>query len=91
MAFRISSNGTAAWYLTDRLGSIRDIANNSTGVSIDHLNYDSYGQVTSESTPVNGDRYKYTTCEQDADLGLQYNRGRDYNPVIKRWISLTAA
>jgi YD repeat-containing protein len=37
---RISSGGTTAWYLTDRLNSVRDIANNTTGVSIDHLDYD---------------------------------------------------
>ena len=33
---RIFSTGTAAWYLTDRLGSVRDITDN-TGAVIDHL------------------------------------------------------
>src|SRR5262249_18017098 len=31
---RISSGGTAAWYLPDRLGSMRDIADNNTGAVI---------------------------------------------------------
>jgi RHS repeat-associated protein len=73
---RIDSGATTAWYLTDRLGSVRDIANNSTGVSVDHYIYDGYGQVTTESTPANGDRYRYTGREWNFEVGLQYNRAR---------------
>src|SRR5207244_11528131 len=35
---RISSSGTVAWYLPDRLGSVRDLINNSSS-SIDRLDY----------------------------------------------------
>src|SRR6266446_4455826 len=38
---RISSAGTPAWYLTDHLGSVRDIVNNSATV-LDHLDYDAF-------------------------------------------------
>ncbi|MFL5242523.1 MAG: SBBP repeat-containing protein [Gemmataceae bacterium] len=79
-----SAGTTAAWYLTDRLGSVRDIANNSTGVSIDHLDYDGFG-TAAESTPANGDRYKYTAREFDGESGLQYNRARYYDPKSGRW------
>jgi RHS repeat-associated protein len=72
--------------LTDRLGSVRDVANNSTGVSIDHLDYDGFGNAT-ESTPANGDRYKYTAREIDSESGLQYNRARYYDPKTGRWTS----
>jgi RHS repeat-associated protein len=83
---RISSGGTAAWYLADRLGSVRDIANNTTGASIDHLDYDGFGNA-SETQSGNGDRYKFTAREFDAVMKLQYNRGRYYDPVTGRWTS----
>jgi len=66
---RIFSTGTAAWYLTDRLGSVRDITDN-TGAVIDHLNYDGFGNVTSETQPWNGDRFKWTGRELDSETGL---------------------
>jgi RHS repeat-associated protein len=86
MVARISSSGTAAWYLTDRLGSVRDITDN-TGAVIDHVNYDGFGNVTSETQPTNGDRFKWTGRELDSETGLQYNRARYYDPKTGRWIS----
>ena len=47
---RTSSGGTTAWYLTDRLGSVRDIVNTS-GAVIDHIVYDSYGNILSRNQP----------------------------------------
>src|SRR5207253_8393273 len=70
---RISSAG-AAWYLTDRLGSVRDIAN-SSGSVIDHIDYDGFGNAT-ETQPSNGDRYKWTGREFDTETSVQYNRAR---------------
>jgi hypothetical protein len=63
---RISSTGVAAWYLADRLGSVRDIGDDVTGAVIDHVTYDAFGLITSESDPSSGDRYKA--------FGYQYNR-----------------
>src|SRR6266849_4582308 len=80
---RISSGGTAAWYLPDRLGSIRDITDN-TGTVIDHLDYDGYG-IATETQSANGDRYKWTGREFDSETGLQYNRARYYGSGVGRW------
>jgi YD repeat-containing protein len=52
---RFSAAGTIAWYLADQLGSVRDLANQS-GTVIDHIKYDSFSKVISESQPANGDR-----------------------------------
>ncbi len=52
---RQSSSGTVAWYLPDRLGTIRDLINNS-GSIIDHVDYSAFGTVLDESSPSNGDR-----------------------------------
>src|SRR5438105_2734661 len=68
------------------MGSIRDITDN-TGAVQDHINYDGFGSVTSESNATFGDRYKYTGRELDSETGLQFNRARYYDPKAGRWIS----
>ena len=67
-----------AWYLDDRLGSVREIVDNS-GAVLDHVDYSVYGQVTAESAPTQGDRFKYASMEYDAALGLNYDRNRWYD------------
>jgi RHS repeat-associated protein len=77
------TNPGVAWYLTDHLGSIRDLMDN-TGALQDHLDYDGYGNVT-ESKQSYGDRYKFTAREYDYDTGLQYNWARYYDTATGRW------
>ena len=84
---RTDSSGTTAWYLTDRLGSVRDLASTS-GAALDHLAYDAYGNIVSESQPSNGDRFKWTAREWDGTTGLQFNRHRYYAPSVGRWTQL---
>ena len=81
---RISTGGAVAWYMTDRLGSIRDITNSSGGV-VDHLDYDGFGNTG--STPSGGDRFLFTGRDYDSEIGLQYNRGRVLRPKRGRWTS----
>jgi RHS repeat-associated protein len=83
---RMSSGGTAAWYLTDDLGSVRQLTDGS-GVVQDTIAYDAYGSITSESSSTFGDRYKYTGREWDVETNLQYNRARYYDPKVGRWTS----
>ena len=75
-----------SWYLTDHLGSVRNILN-SVGTIVDTLNYDSFGNILSESSPQVGDRYKYTAREWDNQLGLYYYRARMYSPTTGRFTS----
>jgi len=83
---RISSAGTASWYLPDRLGSVRNIVD-SGGALIDTIAYDGFGVVTSESATGNGDRYKFTGRELDSETGLQLNGLRYYDAKTGRWTS----
>jgi RHS repeat-associated protein len=83
---RTSSGGTSAWYLADRLGSVRDVVNTS-GTVIDHVAYNAYGTVTSETNSANGDRFKFAGREFDAAINLYYNRRRYYDAVTGRFIS----
>ena len=83
---RTSSGGTTAWYLTDALGSVRDIVNTS-GTVIDHIVYDSYGDILSETSPSNGDRFKFAGMEWDAAIGQYYDHARDYNSATGSFTS----
>ena len=43
-----SPSGTTAWYLTDKLGSVREIVN-TTGAVQDQIVYDSFGNIMTEN------------------------------------------
>ena len=68
-----------AWYLTDHLGTVRDMVS-AAGVLINHLEYDSFGQLLSQAAPTVGDRFTYTGRELDFLTGLYYYRARYYDP-----------
>jgi hypothetical protein len=56
------STTTLMYDLTDRQGSVRDMMD-ANGAVQDAIAYSAYGQITSESNPSVGDRYKYTGSE----------------------------
>jgi RHS repeat-associated protein len=72
--------------LTDNQGTVRD-AIDSNGVVLNHLVYDSYGQVTSETNPNVDFRYGYTGWERDEETGLDYYRTRYYDSLVGRFVS----
>jgi RHS repeat-associated protein len=81
---RTTSGGTSAWYMTDRLGSVRDVVS-TAGSNLDHIAYDGFGIIVSQSNAGNGDRFKWTGREWDGTTGLQENRERYYAPSVGRW------
>lgn len=84
--FSPSASGITAWYLADHEGSVRDVVNTS-GTVIDHVAYDSYGNVTSESSPNSGDRFKFDGMAVDVMLGIYYDDARWYDPAAGKFIS----
>ena len=80
-----NGNGTVLWALTDQLGTVKDLVDNSGSVA-NHVRYDSFGGVVSQSNPAFGSRYGFTGREFDAETGLYYYRSRYYNPGIGRFI-----
>jgi RHS repeat-associated protein len=74
------------WALTDNQGTVRDVID-SNGVVLNHLTYDSYGQVTSETNPNVDFRYGYTGRERDEETGLDYYRTRYYDSLVGRFVS----
>jgi RHS repeat-associated protein len=74
------------WALIDNQGTVRDVID-SQGQVLNHIVYDSYGQVTSETNPNVDFRYGYTGRERDEETGLDYYRARYYDPSNGRFIS----
>ncbi len=82
---RIGASGTAAWYLTDRQGSVRNLLSYDGTTALDTITYDAYGNVTSESNAAQGDAYKYDGYVYDAAIGLYYVEARYYDAGTGRW------
>ena len=74
------------WYLTDKLGSVRQIVDQE-GLILDAINYDSYGNILSETNPAAGDRFKYTAREWEAAIDQYLYRARWYDAFAGRFIS----
>src|SRR5271165_141943 len=81
---RTSSGGTSAWYLTDKLDSVRDVVS-SSGTVLDHVTYDSFGTITTETSASNGDRFKFAGMEYDSVAGQDYDRARNFSSTIGRF------
>ena len=82
---RTDSGGTTAWYLPDRLGSVRDVVS-TAGTVIYHAAYASFGALTS-STGTGGDRFGFTGRELNPETGDYYVRARHYGTAAGRFTS----
>ena len=65
---------------------MRDIVS-SSGTELDHIVYDSFGNIVTETNASNGDRFKYAGMEYDAIIGQYYDRARWYGPESGRFDS----
>jgi RHS repeat-associated protein len=74
------------WFLADNQGTVKDVVD-SNGTVIDHINYDSFGKVQSQSNAGYDLRFGYTGREQDGETGLDYYRARYYDASVGRFIS----
>ncbi len=80
-------SGTTYWDLTDKLGSVCGVINNSATV-VDSIQYDAYGNILpGETAPAYRGMYAWTGQQLDVETGLQYNRARWYDSSTGRWIS----
>jgi RHS repeat-associated protein len=87
---RVSSGGTAAWMLADRMGSVRQVVD-STGAVIDTITFDGSGNVTNETNAANGGSYKAFGYRLDSETGWlrpDPSAGRYYDPASGRWMQM---
>ena len=78
---RSRPTGETDWYLADRLGTVRDIVD-SDGNLLNHIDYDSFGGVFSQTDAAQGDRFLFTGREFSEATGLYYYRNRYYDPGL---------
>lgn len=77
---------SAVLYLTDLLGSVRDLAN-AAGEIIDHIEFNVFGNVLNPSKLTVGDRFLFTGREFNPRSGLHFYRARYYDPGSGRFIN----
>jgi RHS repeat-associated protein len=80
------ASGRAWWLLTDDLGSVRDLVDNS-GTVVNHISYDSYGNIVAQTNASATTRFLFAGRELDAETGLYYDRARYYDPKLGRFLS----
>ena len=59
----------------------------SAGSVLDHVVYDSFGNITTETNASNGDRFKFAGMEYNASTGQNYDHARWYGAVVGRFLS----
>jgi RHS repeat-associated protein len=83
---RWTPSAGVGWYLTDRQGTVRDLAN-GVGTIINHVDYSAFGVVLAQSNASVSDRFLYTGREYDASLALYWYRARWYDANTGRFTS----
>jgi RHS repeat-associated protein len=78
--------GDVLWALTDHLGTVRDVIDSMATV-VNHIRYDSFGKITSETNAAVDFLFAYTGRERDEETGLYYYRARYYDPAVGRFVS----
>jgi RHS repeat-associated protein len=82
-----ATGNSTAWYLTDDIGSARQIVD-ASGNNLYRVNYFTFGGIVPGSeSGTGGDRFKFARREWDSEVGLYYNRARVYDPNAGRFLS----
>ncbi len=87
MIARTNASGVTDWYLTGKLGSVRDIVNTS-GTVIDHISYGAFGSIRAETNPSSGSQFKFDGMQYDTITGLYNDWHRGYSSTIGIFLSL---
>jgi RHS repeat-associated protein len=82
---RQDAGGTVDWYLTDNVGSVRQLVR-TDGTVRDAITYSAFGTPT-DTHANQGDRFKFTGREYDAGAGQYYYRARYYGADVGRFRS----
>jgi RHS repeat-associated protein len=88
-------NGTLAtdevlWPLADAQGTVRDVAKltGTTAAVVDHVIYNSFGGVVSESDPSRGVLFKYTGCATDNNTDIEFHYQRPKIAGSVDWLKI---
>jgi RHS repeat-associated protein len=87
----LSNAGNTLWALSDHLGTIRDIADYTSGTDstaiTNHRTYNAYGKLVSETNSAVDLIFGFTCKQLDEATGLQHNLFRWYDSNLGQWLS----
>ena len=83
LVVRRDAVGNEGWYLTDKLNSVRAVADDAGAVVATAI-YSAFGESVTTGAI---DRFQYTSREFDGTIELQYSRARVYNPSTGRFLN----
>lgn len=86
MLARYRTGDIVVWYLTDNLGSVRDLIG-ANGAALNQITYDTFGRLLYQSRSQDGDRFVFTGREWDDETQLYCYRKRYYSADLGRFIS----
>jgi RHS repeat-associated protein len=84
---RVSNGAIVAWFLLDRMGSVRNIVDNA-GTNIDTITYDGFGNIIAESNTGNGGDYVAFGYRDDKETGWlrpDLSTARYHDASTGRW------
>ena len=81
-----SAAGQSRWVAVDHQNSIRDIVD-ASGSVVNHIQYDSFGNISSQSNSGIASLFGYTGKPFEATTQLQNNWHRWYSSKLGRWLS----
>ena len=80
------ADGNVLWALTDHQDTVRDVLN-SDGTVANHISYDGFGNIISETNPEEYFRFTYTGREFDEEIEQYFYRARYYDAAIGQFTS----
>ncbi|WP_206758537.1 putative Ig domain-containing protein [Nostoc punctiforme] len=86
---RLDANGNAVYYLTDAMGSVIGLADNS-GASSGKFLYDAFGNTLSQVGGADADTggdFRFQGQWLESESGLYHFRARDYDPATGLFLS----
>lgn len=85
------ASGDVLWQLADHLSTVRDLAEYDSGSDTtnvaNHLKYDVFGQITSQSNATLTPLFSFTGREWDPDAVLFYYRARWHDAHVGRFLT----
>ncbi len=81
-----SSGNIAVVFDRQSVGSVTDVVN-VTGTDLDHIVYDPFGNIVTQTNATDGVRFGFAGMEYDSVTGLYYDHARYYDAVIGRFVS----
>jgi RHS repeat-associated protein len=82
----VVKSGTTYRIISDERGSVRFVVNASTGAIAQHIEYDEFGNVLSD-TSAGFQPFYFAGCLYDQDTKMCHFGARDYDASTGRWLS----